>query len=191
MPEDQLNLSVSSIFVNRFDEATNLQSNGNHEEALEKYQAIFRDEDGGKSERVITAEFYATVEMRKAYCLMDLQKYQEAKAIFEELDDFFAGQLDMIGLYDFYFAYGNTLGNLGLLKEMEGKMARAMNIAAEYLEDGEKFRNVWYWVLYWEGFHQAWESLSKLSVSAYGFGVENNDLELQEMALKFRSIFAD
>lgn len=191
MPEDQLNLSVSSIFVNRFDEATNLERNGNHAEALEKYQAIFRDEDGGKSERVITAEFYATVEMRKAYCLMDLQKYQEAKAIFEELDDFFAGQLNTLRLYDFYFSYGNTLGNLGLLKEMEDKMARAMNIAAEYLEDGEKFRKVWHWMLYWEAFHQAWESLSEHSVSAYGFGVENNDLELQAIALKFRTLFAD
>ncbi len=188
MSENQLHSTIPSILLSRFDEAANLANNGKPGEALEKYQNIFTDENGKKIKSGITGEFIATVELRKAYCLMDLQKYQEAKDIFAALDKFFAGQLDTIALYDFYLSYGNTLGNLGLLGEMEDRMARAMNIASEYLHDKDKFRKVWYWVLHWELLHQAWNMLSEHSDSAYHFGIENYDLQLKMIALEFQRL---
>lgn len=188
MSENQLPSTIPSILLNRFTEAVNLANNGKPGEALEKYQNIFTDEEGKKIQGGITGEFIATVELRKAYCLMDLQKYQEAKEIFAELDKFLAGQLETIALYDFYFSYGNTLGNLGLLGEMEDRMARAMNIATEYLQDNDKFRNIWYWVLHWESLHQAWDSLREHCDSAYNFGLQNNDLQLKAIAMEFNRL---
>ena len=179
---------IPQIFLNRFDEAAKLASEGQYLEALEKYQNIFLDQDNIKIKDIVTGEFLATIELRKAYCLMDLKRYLESKTIFQALDEFLAGQLDTLNLYYFYISYGNTIGNLGLLEEMSNRMAHAMNIATEYLQDAEKFGKVWYWILHWEAVHQEWDSLEEHANDAYGFGVENSDLLLQEIALKFRTV---
>ncbi|MGB3695384.1 MAG: hypothetical protein WA865_20745 [Spirulinaceae cyanobacterium] len=185
MPNNPLNALIPEILLQRFNEAAKLASEGAVAEALEKYQTLFRPENGQKIQGEITGEFMATVELRKAYCLMDLGEYQKAKTVFEELDKSFAGQFDTEGLYEFYFAYGNTLGNLGLLEQMEDPIARAMNLASEELQDAKKFRDTWYWLLYWEKYHEAWESLEENCLSAKTFGVQKNDFHLQVMALEF------
>lgn len=186
MPEEPLDDSTAEILLNRFVEAANLASSGQSAAALEKYQSIFTAENEEPIKGVVSGEFVATVELRKAYCLMDLGRYQEAKAIFEELDEFLAGQLDTDDLYYFYLSYGNTLGNLELLEKMQDRIARAMNIATEELQDLDKFRNAWYWLLYWEKSYQAWESLDEHCIDADVFGVQNNDLQLRAIAFTFR-----
>ncbi len=180
------NALISPLFLQRFAEASDLAAQGQSAAALAKFKTIFIDENQQKIPGAITGEFLATVELRKAYCLMDLQRYIEAKAIFEQLDQLLAGQFGMVDLYDFYFSYGNTLGNLGLLTEMEDRMARAMNIATEELQDANRFRDLWYWILHWEKHYQAWELVEEHGQSAYEFGIQNQDLQLQILALEFQ-----
>lgn len=190
MPDDPLNQFVHPILLQRFNRAVNLVNDGNAEAALEQYQHVLdpleETQDRKPVKGFVTGEFLATVELRTAYCLMDLGRYSEAKAILEHLDEGFASQLDSEGLYYFYFSYGNTSGNLGLIEEMDRQLSRAMDLAAGTLQDMEKCQNVWYWRLHWGKQHKAWKYLEAQCVAANKFGIANNNMHMQILALEFR-----
>lgn len=176
---------VPQVCLDRFNEAARLAGEGDIASALAQYEAVFADL-GNQPSGVVTGPFLALVELRKAYCLMSLRNYAAAQAIFQSLDRGMAGQLETAEIFDFYLAYGNTLGHLSLLEEAIDRFAHAMNVATEYLRDAERFRTVWYWVLYWEKYHGAWEALDEHCADVNGFGLENQDPQLQIMALEFR-----
>ena len=190
MPDDPLNPFIHPTFIQRFNRAVNLVNEGNAEAALKQYQHVFDPLEESQTQNAfkgfVTGKFLATVELRKAYCLMDLGRYTEARAIFEQLDEGFASQLDSEGLYSFYFSYGNTLGNLGFIEEMDRRLSRAMDLAAETLKDTEKCESVWYWRLHWGKQHKAWQYLEAQCVAANMFGVANNNMHMQILALEFR-----
>ena len=186
MTDDLLKALIPAICLERFNQAVQLANDGDRANALDQFQHIFDRDDGQSLQGSVTGEFLATVEFQKANCLMHLGRPTEAQAIFQQLDRGLAGQLNTETIYDFYVAYGNTLGQLGQLPDMIDRMAHAMNIALERLRDLDRFRQVWYWVLYWEKQHQAWDLLDEHCIDANGFGLENNDLQLQIIALEFR-----
>jgi len=186
MTDDLLKALIPAICLERFNQAVQLANDGDRANALDQFQHIFDRDDGHSLKGSVTGEFLATVELQKANCLMHLGRHTEAQAIFQQLDHGLAGQLDTATIYEFYMDYGNTLGQLGQLPDMIDRMAHAMNIALERLQDFDRFRQVWYWVLYWEKQHQAWDLLDEHCIDANGFGLENNDLQLQIIALEFR-----
>lgn len=182
---------IPSLCLDRFDAAVQLANAGDTAAALAHYRAIFAGEEGQQLQGTIPGRFVALVQLRQAYCLMDLGDYDAARELLIQLDRGLAGQLSTEEIFDFYVAYGNVLGNLALtngdlLPEAIDRFAHAMNVAVEYLQDPDRFRAAWYWVLHWETQTGAWEALDEHCVDASGFGVENNDPQLQLIALEFR-----
>ncbi len=68
--------------IRRFDRAAALSSAGEHQAALEAYEQILENREG-LEKFIVSGEFLASVELRKVYCLMDLGRYEDAKALCE------------------------------------------------------------------------------------------------------------
>ncbi|MBU1076332.1 MAG: tetratricopeptide repeat protein [Spirochaetes bacterium] len=177
---------ISPTFIKRFNTAAELARNGKHKEALEAFNKINNPLEDPKENRVITGEFLGTVELRKAYCLMDLKRYEEARNLFEsDIMKATLGQFDTETLYFYFFSFANTLGNLGEIKEMDKNMSKALNIAAEELGDVKKCEDAWYWLLFWAKEHKEWKYLEEQAISAHKFGVNSKSSFLQNLAGEF------
>lgn len=184
--DDNSNLTVSKTFVERFNEAAGLARQGKYEEALEAYDNIHAPFADYSEERVMTGEFMGMIEVRKAYCLMDLERYDEAKEIFEsKLVKAALGQFNKATLYDYFLSYGNTLGYLGDIKKMNAVMYKALSIAAQELDDMKKQEDIWYWIMYWAKKHKKWFYLEEQCVNAHKTGVRNKSIVLQVRAGEF------
>jgi tetratricopeptide (TPR) repeat protein len=183
---DKSELPVSRTFVERFNEAAGLARQGRYEEALEAYDNIHAPFDDYTEERVMTGEFMGMIEIRKAYCLMDLERYDEAREIFEsKLVKAAVGQFNKATLYDYFFSYGNTLGYLGDIKKMDSVMHKALAITMQELDDQEKLQDVWYWIMYWAKQHEKWAYLEEQCINAHRIGVRNKNIVLQVRAGEF------
>jgi tetratricopeptide (TPR) repeat protein len=126
------------------------------------------------------------IELRKAYCLMDLNHYEEALKIFRsKLVDAALGQFNFATLYDYYYSYGNALGYLGDIKGMAEVMIKALNIAANELDDLKKCEDSWYWIMYWTKKAEDWQYLEDRCIDAHKFGVRNKSIFLQIKAGEF------
>jgi len=179
-------MTVSRTFIERFDKAAALAREGRYEEALNAYEQIHAPFKDYKEPRIMTGEFMGMIELRKAYCLMDLDRYEEARELFEsKLVKAALGQFNKETLYDYYFSYGNTLGNLGDIEKMDQVMSQALTVAAKELHDLKRCENAWYWVMYWAKKHAKWEYLEEQCVNAHRFGVENESIVLQVRAGEF------
>jgi len=183
---DNSGLPVSRTFVERFNEAAGLASQGRYEDALEAYDNIHAPFDDYNEERVMTGEFMGMIEIRKAYCLMDLERYDEARTIFEsKLVKAALEQFNNATLYDYFFSYGNTLGYLGAIKKMDTVMNKALAIALQELDDLKKLEAVWYWIMYWAKKHEQWVYLEEQCISAHRTGIRNKSIVLQVGAGEF------
>lgn len=184
--DEQRGLSVSRTFVERFNEAAGLARQGRYKEALEAFDNIHAPFDDYTEERIMTGEFMGMIEIRKAYCLMDLGQYDEARKIFEsKLVNAALGQFNKATLYDYLFSYGNTLGFLGDIEKMDGVMHKAMAIAAHELDDMQKLESVWYWIMFWANKHQKWTYLEEQCVNAHKAGIRSKSIVLQIRAGEF------
>ncbi|HEC78670.1 MAG TPA: hypothetical protein ENI34_05960 [candidate division WOR-3 bacterium] len=177
---------ISRTFIERFNRAAELAREGKIEEALEAYENIKAPFDDPKEERIMTGEFLGMVELRKAYCLMDLERFEEAREIFaSNIIQAALGQFDFTTLCDYFYSYGNTLGKLGLLEKMDEVMKNVLKIAVNELNDLKRCEDTWYWIMYWAKEHEAWEYLEKQCISAHKFGVKSGSLFLQIKAGEF------
>lgn len=184
--DDKSGLPVSRTFVERFNEAAGFAQQGRYEEALEAYDNIHAPFDDYTEERIMTGEFMGMIEIRKAYCLMDLERYDEARKMFEsKLVKASLDQFNRSTLYDYFFSYGNTLGFLGDIKKMDKAMHRAMAIAMQELDDLKKIESVWYWIMFWAKKHQKWAYLEEQCIDAHKAGVRNKSIVLQVRAGEF------
>lgn len=179
-------MSVSPTFIKRFNQAAALAREGKYEEALEAYEKINDLFDNPEEARMMTGEFMGMIELRKAYCLMDLERYEETRQLFEsDILRAALGQFNKETLYDYFFSYGNVLGYLGLIEEMGNAMTKALNIAAEELDDLKRCENVWYWIMYCAKEHGEWKYLEEQCINAHKFGVKNESHYLQHIAGQF------
>jgi tetratricopeptide (TPR) repeat protein len=122
---------VDSDLVLAFNRASALGRALEHEAAERAFAALLaRVAQPGA---VASEEFVATARMRRAYCLMDMGRYAEARV---ELEAARASRhaLDAEGRYELSFALGNTLGALGELESAFVTLVDAISIA-EDLED--------------------------------------------------------
>lgn len=122
---------VSPELVELFNKAAELARNNEYTASLETYNSIFEKRNPDGKPLVFTGRFAGIVYLRKAWVLMDIKKYEEAKKIFEDekVISFFS-QFNPKDLYGYYYSYANTLGNMHCKKEkMITAFNKAMNIA--------------------------------------------------------------
>src|SRR5688572_30436829 len=110
---------VDDLLIQAFNAAAAAAREGRHQQALRSYRRlIVRAEREGLA---ASEEFLTTARMRAGFCLMDLGRYEDARSELEVARRH-ADALDRLGRYELAFAYGNTLGSLGLLKESFGAL---------------------------------------------------------------------
>ncbi|MDX2242991.1 MAG: hypothetical protein NW224_20110 [Leptolyngbyaceae cyanobacterium bins.302] len=177
-------MTINPTFIQRYNQAAALARAGQHQQALEAYQEILAPTPDATAPRDVTGEFLAHIELGKLYCLMDLGRYDEAKTLCEneQMQEALLEQLNMAGLFDYYFSYGNTLGHLGLTPEMDRAMTAALTLAADELGDMERCEQVWKWILRWGREHQQWDYLLEQCKLAHQFGINNESYLLQQLA---------
>jgi len=162
-----------------FNDAANKAREGAHEQALTVWDRIIKD--GNQTPpQAVTTDFLGQAHMRKAWSLMDLGRYEEALTIFDsEVLRNCLGQFELKVLFDYFFSYANTLGELGNLEGMDDKFARALNIAADE-GDGYNAQLCWLNLMHYAELKQDWVYLEQESRSCIEF---SDNSELPKLAL--------
>jgi tetratricopeptide (TPR) repeat protein len=148
-------MTVSPTLVKRFNRAAAFAREGNHEAAIAAYGNVLTQSLPKGEPYEASPDFVATIEMRRAWCFMDLERYAEAREVLEgarmiELLD----ALDAEDRYEYFFSYGNVLGNLGCTERMDEAMERALSAALE-LADEERFDRAAHWRDVWRAVRDA------------------------------------
>ncbi len=178
--------SVSTTFVERFNAAAALARDGRFEDALRAYAQIHAPFEDRTEDRVMTSEFLGMIELGKAYCLIKIGSMQEAKALLESRTMETAHtQLPRKTQYEYYFLYGNTLGTLGMITEMDTVMKRALHVALHDLDDSTLCARAWHWILYWAKQHKDWVYLEEQCYAARAFSIKHDTPGIQDEALEF------
>lgn len=84
--------------------------------------------------------------LKQAACLLDLERYEEAKDLFEskELKKFLsAGELSAYDTFHYFYLYGQVLVHFGDEKELEAQFNQALWVAANELQDVKLCTQVW------------------------------------------------
>jgi hypothetical protein len=178
--------SVSTTFVERFNAAASLARDGQFDDALKAYARIHAPFEDRTEDRIMTSEFLGMIELGKAYCFIKLERMQEAKALLESRTIKTAHtQLPQRTQYEYFFLYGNTLGHLGLITQMDSVMKRALHVALNDLEDSTLCVRVWHWILYWAKQHKDWMYLEEQCYAARAFSTKHDNPEIQDEAQEF------
>jgi tetratricopeptide (TPR) repeat protein len=179
---------ISKELIEIFNRAAGLAREKKFEESLAEYDKIINPSKDVIKKRenqkvAMTGEFLGVAMMRKAWILMDMKRYKEAKEIFEDkVMEACLGQFDLETLYDYFFSYGNTLGDLGNIKGMDDKLSRALGIASTELGDRERCFTCWSSLLSLALRAEDWEYLEKESVAARTFAENSGDTVLRVKA---------
>lgn len=171
-----MDTNIDPNLIDRFDKAALLKKNGSPHEAIKIYDGLLETIKSNENINSL-GEFLAHILIRKAYCLMDIGRFQEAKVIFESEE--LAENISKIhqSPYIWYlFSYGTTLGNLGLIDRMYEILTRAENFSKIAMDDNSSFtKMVWKEILHWGKENQDWEFLKKHSEEAIKIGEEKNE----------------
>lgn len=122
---------VDDRLIQAFNAACAEARAGRHEAALTGYRAILAR--AGKGRIAASPEFLATARMRAGFCLMDLNRYEEALTEFAEARKAWQA-LSTEAQYELAFATGNALGALGRLAACYVALVEAISLA-EDLDD--------------------------------------------------------
>lgn len=187
VPRNEVPAEISPTFIRRFEAAARLGDSGNPEQALLAYERILAPLENLSEPREVTIEFLGNIELRKVYCLIDLQRFEEAKAICEssKMRDAYVEQLSPPSLYEYHLAYANVLGRLGHLAEMNEQVVAAINLAAEKLGDLKRCERAFKLSFIHAQAHHAWPYLLEQSRIAHQFGMSNRSFYLQLIAGEF------
>jgi tetratricopeptide (TPR) repeat protein len=149
---------IDDGLIDLFDQGAEAGREGDHERSLELYREVIARATAGTDPAPSTAEFLATARMRAAFCLMDLERYEEARAELEQAR-LLEAALDSEGRFELYRALGNTFGQLGRLDECFAALIEAVS-AAEDLDDyTERPAACWSWILAHAERLEAWAFL--------------------------------
>ena len=69
---------ISPHLIQQFNAAAGLAREGSFEESLKAWDLLIEGDDSGRP-RVATGDFLGQAHMRRAWVLMDLERYQDAK----------------------------------------------------------------------------------------------------------------
>lgn len=118
---------VDNALVKHFNLAAQLARDGEHAASLSAYRTVLARAAAGA---VASDEFRGTARLRAGFCLMDLQRYEEAEAEFVAMKPLLDA-MSNDARYEFHFAYGNTLGNLGELEQMFTELINAVCLSED------------------------------------------------------------
>lgn len=154
-------LHISPQLIQQFNEAAELACDGKFEASLAAWNRLLNPtKDEVMQTRVTTGDFMGQAYMRKAWVLMDLGRWQQAREVFEdEVMQACLGQFSTENLYEYFFSYANTLGNLGEVEPMDVAFSKAMNIAAEHLGDARRLHYCWKNLMYFAEITESWDYL--------------------------------
>lgn len=154
-------LHISPQLIQQFNEAADLAREGEFEASLAAWNRLLNPTDEDKREkRVTTGDFLGQSYMRKAWVLMDLQRWAEAREVFEdEVLQACLGQFSTENLYEYFYSYANTLGILGEVEPMDVAFSKAMHIAAEHLGDAQRLHYCWKNLMYFAEITESWDYL--------------------------------
>jgi hypothetical protein len=142
-----------------------------------------KEEKDQERKVAMTGEFLGVTMIRKAWVLMDMKRYKDAKEVFEDkVLDACLGQLELPTLYDYFFSYANTLGELSDIKGMDDKFSRALGIAAKELGDKAKCFQCWSNLMTYAFKAQDWEYLELEATTAKVFAQNTEDQVLKVKA---------
>lgn len=155
---------VDPSLVNEFNLAAVLGRMGEHEKSLAAYREILTrtSEEHGPT---ATPHFIAVAKMRAAFCLMDLERYEEAEREFEGVTPL-VYFLPIADRYEFYFAYGNTLGRLGKLQPMFNELINAVSCSEDMEDYTQKPEACWMQILLHAERAQSWAFLKEKAAIA-------------------------
>lgn len=144
--------SSDSESVEMFNHASQLSKAGRHAQALEAWDELLL-----AAPFSMTRRFHGLVLLRKAWTLMDLTRYKDARRVFES-DQMQAclSTFTMAELYDCYSAHGYVLGELGAVEEMDHLISRALGLAIHDLGDTERAKDTWLALLGYATRARAW-----------------------------------
>jgi len=118
----------------------------------------------------MSGRFLGIAMLRRAWVLMNLKNYKEARqALEDDVMKACLGQFSLEELYEYFFSYGNTLGELEDIDGMNDAFSRALKIASEELNDLSRCELTWTNLMLFAERAQAWEYLEGESRNAQFF----------------------
>jgi tetratricopeptide (TPR) repeat protein len=173
---------IAPELIDLFNDAAGRAREGFHDEALRIWDGIIRSTQspGNAPPPAVSKGFLGQVHMRKAWSLMDLGRYEEALHIFNS--DFVKSCLanfELKVLFDYFFSFANTQGELGDLQGMDDKFSRALNIAADE-GDSHSAQLCWLNLMHYAELKADWTYLERESRSCIEFA---DNSELPRLAL--------
>jgi tetratricopeptide (TPR) repeat protein len=180
---------VPAWAAERFQLASELARQGKSGEALKAYDLALTPSGEANARRGLPWTLVLEVTLRQAFCLMDLGRFAEARALLNS-PKFrpHLGKLTPLQLFTYYYCFGNILGNLGEVYEAAEKFRRAVTIAGTVLQDPQKEYDSWFWAHSWVGKHHQWSLLEELAVAAIKSGTAAQSEALMDLGEKSRCL---
>lgn len=162
---------TSPDMIQAFNTAAGLARDGELERSLHAWNELLEPSQPRTGPTpVLSGEFLGVAQMRRAWVLMDLERYERARECLEaDLMQACLGQFPLATLYEYFFSYANTLGQLGEIDAMDDAMSRALGIAAEELGDANRCEQCWRWLVRHAQTAGAWEYLAREMPSLIAF----------------------
>ncbi|MFC1745336.1 hypothetical protein ACFL35_15185 [Candidatus Riflebacteria bacterium] len=172
--------------VEIFNQAAGLAREEKQEEALEFLHKIIPDLKDLDNYSHIPFDFLFEVQLRKAYCLMDLEQFEKAKELLgqKELTPLMQ-QASTTQQYELYYALGNIYGNLTKLRECQKHLMQAYIIAFESLIAQNKIYNTMNSLMYWSHKSADWQYLETIATKARDVALQSRDLLLRLKAEEY------
>ncbi len=171
--------NISPQLVAQFNRAASLARLGRYEDSLAAWNALLEPDHRPEETRVVSGHFLGVAHMRRAWVLMDLGRYLEARARLEApLMQALITQLEPGDLFEFYYSYGNVLGNLRDIEAMDVAFTRALNLAANELGDLGRCLRTWHFLVAHALAASAWAYLLEEAPRAMLFGRNTGDTSL-------------
>ncbi|MBZ0189313.1 MAG: hypothetical protein K8F91_23920 [Candidatus Obscuribacterales bacterium] len=161
-PQYHLMNEIQPQLQKHFDYASKLAREGRHDLALNLFQDLAESEIE-ESSVLESADFLGQVYMRKAWTLMNLSRFYEAKETFESI--FLKACLHQFSpnnKFAYFFSYANTLGELRALSEMEGAYVHSLRLAKQ-MKDPRRIQLCWLNLMYYAEYNQWWDYLEQAS----------------------------
>jgi tetratricopeptide (TPR) repeat protein len=171
---------IAPELIDMFNDAAAKAREGSHDEALAVWDKIISQNLSATTPPAVAYDFLGQSQMRKAWSLMDLGRHKEALAIFDS--DYMKNcltQFELKVLFDYFFSFANTLGELGDLDGMDDKFSQALNIAADE-GDGYSAQLCWLNLMHYAELKPDWEYLERESKNCIQF---SDNSELPRLAL--------
>jgi tetratricopeptide (TPR) repeat protein len=131
---------VDPGLVKDFNRAAKLGRDGAHAASAALYEDVVRR--AARRRATASPAFVATARTRRAFCLMDLERYEDARTELQAASKL-EQHLSLDGRYELLFALGNTLGALGHVDQAFTTLVSAIRTAEDMNDYTERPARCW------------------------------------------------